>query len=91
MLFSFRYICSLIENNHLSCLEKILIVVPGLNSLPGILKLHVRIITLQNGDKVYFCCQEHTVQTILNFCPNLHKLGNLLSWSVEPHQVLITD
>ena len=52
MLFSFRYICSLIENNHLSCLEKILIVVPGLNSLPGILKLHVRIITLQNGDKV---------------------------------------
>ena len=34
--------------------------------------------------------QEHTVQTILNFCPNLHKLGNLLSWSVEPHQVLVT-
>ena len=34
--------------------------------------------------------QEHTVQTILNFCPNLLKLGNLLSWSVEPHQVFIT-
>ena len=54
MPFSFRYICSLIENNHLRCLEKILIVVPGLNSLPGILKLHVRIITLQNGDKSVF-------------------------------------
>ena len=32
--------------------------------------------------------QEHTVQTILNFCPSLNKLGNLLSWSVEPHQVI---
>ena len=28
------------------------------------------------------------MQTILNYCPNLHKLGNLLSWSIEPHQVL---
>ena len=37
-----RYICTLIEDNHLRGLEKILIVVPGLNSLPGILKLHVR-------------------------------------------------
>ena len=37
-----RYICTLIEDNHLRGLEKVLIVVPGLNSLPGILKLHVR-------------------------------------------------
>ena len=42
---SYRYICTLIENNHLRGLEKILIVVPGLNSLPGILKLHVRTVT----------------------------------------------
>ena len=35
-----RYICTLIEDNHLRGLEKVLIVVPGLNSLPGILKLH---------------------------------------------------
>ena len=30
------------------------------------------------------------MQTILNFCPSLNKLGNLLSWSVEPHQVITT-
>ena len=78
----------MIEDNHLRGLEKVLIVVPGLNSLPGILKLHVRQETHFSSVSLMRIWQEHTVQTILNFCPSLNKLGNLLSWSVEPHQVI---
>jgi hypothetical protein len=34
-----QYVCELIEQCNLSSLEKLLIVVPGINNLPNILKL----------------------------------------------------
>ena len=47
-------------------LEKVMIVVPGLNSLPGILNLTAT-----------------TLERILSACPNLKKIGNLLSWKLQ--------
>jgi len=65
-----HYLCSLLADCSLTGLEKVLVVVPGLNSIPGILHLH----TL-------------TLQTLLHTCPNLRKVGNLLSWSIQPEEV----
>ena len=48
-----------------------MIVVPGLNSLPGILKLKI-----------------NTVHALMHLCPNLRKLGNLLSWDVDKVDVM---
>ena len=56
------YIQRLITECELFALEKIMIVVPGLNSLHGILKLKV-----------------NTVHALMHLCPNLTRLGNLLS------------
>jgi len=65
------YIQKLITDCELFELEKIMIVVPGLNSLPGILKLKV-----------------NTVHALMHHCPNLTKLGNLLSWDVDKEESL---
>eukprot|EP00090_Calanus_glacialis_P047559 TRINITY_DN9938_c0_g1_i3.p1 TRINITY_DN9938_c0_g1~~TRINITY_DN9938_c0_g1_i3.p1 ORF type:complete len:181 (-),score=53.86 TRINITY_DN9938_c0_g1_i3:29-571(-) len=65
------YIQRLITDCELYELEKIMIVVPGLNSLPGILKLKV-----------------NTVHALMHHCPNLTKLGNLLSWDVDKEEAL---
>lgn len=59
------YICGLLIDCQLQQLEKLLIVVPGLNNLPGVIPL-----TMQ------------TVDFVLDFCPAMKKLGNLLSWDV---------
>jgi len=65
------YIQSLVTDCELFGLEKIMIVVPGLNSLHGILKLKV-----------------NTVHALMHLCPNLKKLGNLLSWDVAPEEAM---
>jgi len=65
------YIQSLVTDYELFGLEKIMIVVPGLNSLHGILKLKV-----------------NTVHALMHLCPNLKKLGNLLSWDVAPEEAM---
>jgi len=65
------YIQRLVTDNELFNLEKVMIVVPGLNSLPGILKLKV-----------------NTVHALMHLCPNLTKLGNLLSWDVDKEESL---
>jgi hypothetical protein len=46
--------------------EKVMIVVPGLNSLPGILNLTAT-----------------SLERILASCPNIKKIGNLLSWKLR--------
>jgi hypothetical protein len=43
-----------------------MIVVPGLNSLPGILNLTAT-----------------SMERILAACPNIRKIGNLLSWNLR--------
>jgi hypothetical protein len=43
-----------------------MIVVPGLNSLPGILNLTAA-----------------SMERILAACPNIRKIGNLLSWNLK--------
>ena len=48
-----------------------MIMVPGLNSRPGILKLKV-----------------NTAHSLMHLCPNLTKLGNLLSWDVDKEESL---
>jgi len=63
------YIYNLVCDNELFGLQKILLVVPGLNSLPGILKLKAQ-----------------TVHNLLHLCPQLGKLGNLLSWDVDKEE-----
>jgi len=65
------YVQRLITDCELFALEKVMIVVPGLNSLPGILKLKV-----------------NTVHALMHLCPNLTKIGNLLSWDVVKEDVL---
>jgi len=50
--------------------EKVLICVPGNNSMPGIINL-----------------TENFVNCVNIHCPNLAKLGNLLSWKVNPEYV----
>jgi len=50
--------------------EKVLICVPGNNSMPGIINL-----------------TENFVNCVNIHCPNLKKLGNLLSWKVNPEYV----
>ena len=67
-------IIRLLQDCRLSKLEKLLIVVPGMNSLPNILNL--------NMNTLYF---------VIDYCPLLKKLGNLLSWSLEEDAVLLND
>ena len=69
-----RNVIKLVQDCRLSKLEKLLIVVPGINSLPNILNL--------NMNTVYF---------IIDYCPQLKKLGNLLSWTLEEDSVLLKD
>lgn len=64
------YIQRLISDCELFNLEKIMIVVPGLNSLPGILKLKV-----------------NTIHALMHLCPNLSKLGNILSWDIDKEEL----
>ena len=66
-----RYVQRLILDCELFQLEKVMIVVPGLNSIRGILKLKV-----------------NTIHALMDWCPNLRKLGNLLSWNVDKADVL---
>merc|ERR1712029_1146387 len=70
-MISDNYVQRLITNCQLGNLEKILFVVPGLNSLPGILKLTI-----------------NTVHAIMHLCPNLRKLGNILSWDVSVEEMV---
>ena len=70
-MISDHYVQNLVTQCQLTRLEKILFVVPGLNSLPGILKLTA-----------------NTVHALLHLCPELRKLGNILSWSVTLEDVL---
>ena len=65
------YVQRLVTDCELEKLEKVLFVVPGLNSLPGILKLTV-----------------NTVHALMHLCPDLGKLGNILSWSVTSEEVM---
>jgi len=65
------YIQKVISDCELFQLEKVMIVVPGMNSLPGILKLKI-----------------NTVHALMHLCPNLRKLGNLLSWDVDKADVM---
>lgn len=51
--------------------EKVMIVVPGLNSLPGILNLTAT-----------------SLERILTACPNIRKIGNLLSWKLQSEDIL---
>ena len=67
-------ITKLLEECNLRSLEKLLLVVPGMNSLPNILNL--------NMSTLYF---------IIDFCPAMKKLGNLLSWSLEDEVILLND
>jgi len=60
------FIIDLIRGHRLSELEKVFLVVPGVNSLPGILNL-----------------TEQTVDYLINNCPNIKKIGNLLSWKLD--------
>jgi len=64
------YVHRLVMQCQLFSLQKVLLVVPGLNSLPGILKLRI-----------------HTVHSLMHLCPDLRKLGNILSWDVTPEEV----
>ena len=66
-----HYVQRLISDCQLEKLEKILFVVPGVNSLPGILKLSI-----------------NTVHALMHLCPNLTKLGNILSWDVSTEEVV---
>lgn len=66
-----NYVQRLVTDCKLEKLEKVLFVVPGLNSLPGILKLTV-----------------NTVHALMHLCPDLGKLGNILSWSVTSEEVM---
>jgi len=70
-LINDHYIQALVTDCELFNLEKVMIVVPGLNSLPGILKLKV-----------------NTVHALMHLCPQLTKIGNLLSWDVDKADVL---
>jgi len=65
------YVQRLVTECQLEKLEKILFVVPGVNSLPGIIKLTI-----------------NTVHAFMHLCPNLNKIGNILSWDVNPEEVL---
>ena len=66
-----NYVQRLITHCQMDKLEKILFVVPGLNSLPGILKLTI-----------------NTVHAMMHLCPDLRKLGNILSWDVTMEDVV---
>jgi len=70
-MISDHYVQRLVSDCELFALEKVMIVVPGLNSLPGILNLKV-----------------NTVHALMHLCPNLSKIGNLLSWDVDKEDVL---
>ena len=70
-LINDNYIQRLVTQCELDRLEKILLVVPGLNSLPGILKLTI-----------------NTVHALMHLCPQLRKLGNILSWDVTKEDVI---
>ena len=70
-LINDNYIQRLVNQCELDQLEKILLVVPGLNSLPGILKLTI-----------------NTVHALMQLCPKLRKLGNILSWDVTQEDVI---
>ena len=65
-----NYVQRLVTVCQLEKLQKILFVVPGLNSLPGILKLTI-----------------NTVHALMHLCPDLNKLGNILSWTVASEEV----
>ena len=65
-----NYVQRLVTVCQLEQLQKILFVVPGLNSLPGILKLTI-----------------NTVHALMHLCPDLNKLGNILSWTVASEEV----
>ena len=69
-----KHISTLLQDCKLSKLEKLLIVVPGMNSLPNILNL--------NMNTVYF---------VIDYCRNLKKLGNILSWTLEEEIVMLND
>ena len=69
-LISDTYVQRLVTDCQLVKLQKILFVVPGLNSLPGILKLTI-----------------NTVHALMHLCPDLAKLGNILSWTVASEEV----
>lgn len=64
------YLYQLLTEFDLNQLEKIVIVVPGTNSVKGT-------IALSNTSLEY----------LLFFCPNLTKIGNLLSWKVEEKEI----
>lgn len=66
------YVCNtLLPACRTQLIEKVMIVVPGLNSLPGI--LHLTATSLHH---------------ILAACPNLRKIGNLLSWKLQSEDIL---
>ncbi len=64
------YICGLLIDCNLYRLEKVLIVVPGLNNYSGVIALTVQ-----------------TLQFILDFCPLIKTLGNVLSWAVKDSEL----
>jgi hypothetical protein len=61
-----EFICNLLIDHDLRCLEKLLIVVPGVNNMPNVIPLTLR-----------------TVSFVLEFCQNMKRLGNIMSWTLN--------
>ncbi len=65
------YMTDLLLECGLTGLEKVLLLVPGVNDTPGVLKLNVGFL-----------------EFLLDFCPSLRKVGNLLTWTVTPEDCM---